>query len=72
MTDDQLVMIEAFCAKIRTGLDQADYYARRHSFDLPDVRGKIAFKNNEKVVYIKCLINPKEQQPPLPIVILPS
>ena len=72
MTDDQLSYIEAFCAKIRNGLDQAGFNTQRQIIELLDVRCKIAFENNEKVIYLKCLINPKEQQPLLPIVILPS
>jgi len=66
MTDDQLSYIEAFCAKIRNGLDQADFNTKRQIIELLDVRGKIAFENNEKVVYLKCLIT---QQPLAPIVI---
>jgi len=66
MTDDQLAYIEAFCAKIRNGLDQADFNTKRQIIELLDVRGKIAFENNEKVVYLKCLIT---QQPLAPIVI---
>ncbi|HND50383.1 MAG TPA: hypothetical protein PLL95_17575, partial [Anaerolineales bacterium] len=69
LTDGQLTYIEAFCAKIRHGLDQADFNAKRQIIELLDVRGKIAFENNEKVLYIKCLIT---QPPLLPIVISPS
>jgi hypothetical protein len=60
MTDDQLTYIEAFCAKIRNGLDQADFNTKRQIIELLDVRGKVAFENNEKVIYIKCLI-PQQQ-----------
>jgi hypothetical protein len=72
MTDDQLAYIEEFCAKIRTSLDQADFNAKRQIIELLDIRGKIAFENGQKVVYLKCLIDPKEQQQRLPIQILPS
>ena len=68
MTDDQLSYIEVFCAKIRNGLEQADFNTKRQIIELLDIRGKIAFENNEKVLYIKCLIT---QQPLLPIVISP-
>jgi site-specific DNA recombinase len=60
MTDDQITYIEAFCAKIRNGLDQADFNTKRQIIELLDVRGKVAFENNEKVIYIKCLI-PQQQ-----------
>ena len=66
MTDDQLSYIEAFCAKIRSGLDQADFNTKRQIIELLDVRGKIAYENNEKVVYLKCLI-PQHQVSRVPI-----
>ena len=54
MTDDQLTYIEAFCAKIKNGLNQADFNTKRQIIELLNVRGKIAFENNEKVIYPKC------------------
>ena len=72
MTDDQLTFIEEFCATIRTGLDLADFAAKRKIIELLDIRGKIAFENGQKVVYLKCLIDPNEQHPPLPMQISPS
>jgi len=68
MTDDQITYIEAFCAKIRNGLDQADFNTKRQIIELLDVRGKVAFENNEKVLYLKCLIT-SEQQPRFPVLI---
>jgi site-specific DNA recombinase len=69
ITDDQLSYIEEFCAKIRKGLDQADFNTKRQIIELLDIRGKVAFENNEKVIYLKCLIQPNEQQALLPILI---
>ncbi|MBK8421043.1 hypothetical protein [Candidatus Villigracilis saccharophilus] len=66
MTDDQLSYIEAFCAKIKNGLEQADFNTKRQIIELLDVRGKIAFENNEKVLYLKCLIS-QQQRFPVPI-----
>ena len=63
MTDDQLAYIEEFCAKIGTGLDQDDFNVKRQIIELLDIRGKIAFENGQKVVYLKCLIDTQEQQP---------
>jgi len=60
MTDDQLSYIEAFCTKIRKGLNKADFKIKRQVIEMLDIRGKIAFENNEKVIYLKCLI---PQQP---------
>ncbi|MCC7119898.1 MAG: hypothetical protein IT310_15340 [Anaerolineales bacterium] len=69
--DDQLSYIEAFCAKIRKGLNQADFNTKRQIIELLDIRGKIAFENDEKVLYLKCLFQPNEGQLRLPIVTLP-
>jgi site-specific DNA recombinase len=68
MTDDQLSFIEAFCAKIRNGLDNADFNTKRQIIELLDIRGKIAIENGEKVIYLKCLIQP---QPLSRVLILP-
>lgn len=67
MTDDQLAYIEQFCAKIRKGLEKADFKTKRQIIDLLDIRGQIAFENGEKVVYLRCLITFPEQQPVLPL-----
>ena len=71
MTDDQLNHIDEFCAKIRTGLDHADFNTKRQIVELLDIRGKIALENEQKVLYLKCLIDPKEQQRRLPMQISP-
>jgi hypothetical protein len=44
MTDDQLTFIEEFCAKIRTGLKNADVKTKRQIIELLDIRGKVAFE----------------------------
>lgn len=63
MTDDQLSYIEAFCAKIRVGPDNADFKTRRQIIELLDIRGQIAFEEGEKVIYLRCLIDYPEPQP---------
>jgi hypothetical protein len=72
LSDDQMGLIEAFCARIRKGLDQADFNTRRQIIELLDIRGTIAFENGDKVLYLECPIAPYEQVPLLPIVISPS
>jgi hypothetical protein len=62
MTDDQLSYIEEFCAKIRKGLDNADFNAKRQIIQLLDIRGKIAYENGERVLSLKCLIDTQQQQ----------
>jgi len=56
ITDEQLEEIEAFCAQIRTGLDMVTPEVKQQIIELLDVRGKMALENNEKVVYVKCLL----------------
>jgi len=60
ITDAQLSYLEAFSAKIREGIDGADFYTKRQIVELLDIHGKIAIENGEKVVYLKCLIEPTE------------
>ena len=71
ITDDQLAYIEEFCAKIRKGLEKADFKTKRQIIELLDIRGQIAFENDEKVVYLKCLITLPEQQQVLRMPISP-
>ncbi len=71
LTDEQLEFIETFCAKIRDGLDCADFATKRQIIELLDIRAKVAFENGEKVIYLKCLIVQPEQRQVLLMLILP-
>ncbi|MCB9112212.1 MAG: recombinase family protein [Anaerolineales bacterium] len=71
LTDDQLSYIEEFCAKIRNGLGKVDFNAKRQIIQLLDIRGKIAFENGEKVLYLKCLIDFQDPQQVSRVLILP-
>ncbi len=51
---EQIAEIEAFCADVREGLDNATFEDKRRYLDLPDVRGILALENDQKVVYITC------------------
>ena len=51
----------SYCAKIRVGLDHADFKTKRQIIELLDIRSPIAFENEQKVLYLKCLIDPKER-----------
>jgi len=54
ITDEQIAEIEAFCAEVRDGLDNATFEDKRQYFDLLDVRAKLAIENDEKVAYVSC------------------
>jgi hypothetical protein len=48
--------IEAFCDSIRDNIDLFAFEGMRRILDLLDVRGKLAIENEEKVIYVKCII----------------
>ena len=56
VTDEQIEEIEAICAQVRDGLDTATFEQKRQLIDMLDVRGKLAIENDEKVVYVKCIL----------------
>jgi hypothetical protein len=56
LSDEQIADIEAFCAQIRHGLEVATFEQKRQVIDLLDVRGTLAIENEEKVVYVRCLL----------------
>jgi site-specific DNA recombinase len=55
-TEKDIANIEGFCESIRENLDQVTYEGKRRILDLLDVRGKLAIENEEKVIYVKCII----------------
>lgn len=69
ITDEQIAEIEAFCAEVSEGLDNATFEDKRRYFDLLDVRGKLAYENGEKVIYVECLIGKQRlvQMPTSPL-----
>jgi hypothetical protein len=60
MTDDQLAYIEQFYAKIRTGIDNAEFNAKHQIIQLLDIRAKVVYEKSERFLFLKCLINPPE------------
>jgi len=60
ITDQQITMIEALCAEIQLGLNNATFEDKQRYFELLDVRGTLAFEDGKEIVYIKCKLG--EQQ----------
>ena len=58
-SDADIVTIEDFCNKLRNKLDTATFEGKRRILDMLDVRGKLAIENDEKVIYVSCLISPQ-------------
>lgn len=56
LSDEQVAEIEAFCAEVREGLDEATFEDKRRYFELLNLHATLAIENGEKVVYLKCLI----------------
>jgi hypothetical protein len=47
------------CDSIRDRVDTASFEEKRHLIELFDVRGKLAIENEEKVVHVTCLLEPR-------------
>jgi hypothetical protein len=53
--------LKEYFDKIRDRLDDASFETKRRLIDLLDVNGKLDIENNERVIYIKCLISPQQR-----------
>ena len=56
LSDGQIEDIETFCAQVREGLENATFDQKRQLIDMLDVRGKLSIENDEKVIYVKCIL----------------
>jgi hypothetical protein len=54
ISDAQLEAIDAICAEIEVGLDNATFEDKKRYFELLDVRGVVALEDGKEVVYAKC------------------
>ena len=41
---------------MRRGLENANFEQKRQLIEMLDVRGKLSIENQEKVVYVKCIL----------------
>jgi site-specific DNA recombinase len=60
MSDDVIASIEAICAEISVGLDNATFEDKKRYFEILDVRAKAAFEDGKEVVYAKCKIGQQQ------------
>jgi hypothetical protein len=58
-SDVEIATIEDFCTKIRERLDTVTFEGKRRILEMLDVRGTLAIENDEKVIYLSCLIAPQ-------------
>jgi len=56
LSDEQILDIEAYCTEIRQNLECTTFKQKRQIIDMLDVRGTLAIENDEKVVYVKCIL----------------
>jgi site-specific DNA recombinase len=56
LSDEQILDIEDYCAQIRQRLECTTFEQKRQVIDMLDVRGTLAIENEEKVVYVKCIL----------------
>lgn len=61
LSDEQVEDIKAYCKSIRTLLDDATFEQKRQLLDKLDVRGTLAVEENERVIYVKCLVTPQQR-----------
>jgi hypothetical protein len=54
--------LEGFCADINQRPENLSNQGKRQITDILDVRGKLAIENDEKVIYIKCILLREGQQ----------
>jgi site-specific DNA recombinase len=53
--------LKEYFDQVRSRLDDASFEDMRRLIDLLDVNGKLDIENEEKVIYIKCLISPQQR-----------
>jgi site-specific DNA recombinase len=58
-SDQDIAIIEDFCASIREKLDEVTFEGQRRILDLLDVHGTLAIENDERILYITCAIYPQ-------------
>jgi site-specific DNA recombinase len=61
ISDEQVEDIKSFCETIRNELDVATFEQKRQLLEMLDVRGTLAVEDNERVVYVKCLVAPQQR-----------
>jgi hypothetical protein len=56
LSDEQINDIQLICAEVGSKLDNATFEQKRQIIDMLDVRGTLAIEDQEKVVYVKCIL----------------
>ncbi len=56
LADEDISVIEEFAGKVRMGLDNADFEARRHLIHLLDVQLTLNVEDNQRAAYVRCIL----------------
>ena len=56
LSDQQIEDIQTICAEVGIQLENTTFEQKRQIIDMLDVRGTLAIEDEEKVVYVKCVI----------------
>lgn len=66
LSDAQVEGIRLFCETVKNVLDTATFEHKRQVLEMLDVRGTLAIEDNERVIYVKCLVTPQQRLSLLP------
>jgi hypothetical protein len=66
LSDAQVADIRLFCKTIKDVLDTATFEQTQQVPGMLDVRGTLAIEDNERVIYVKCLVTPQQRLSLLP------
>lgn len=61
LSEDQLQVLQGFASVVGEELEdlENDFDGRYHLIELLDVRATLAIENNEKVIYVRCILDEK-------------
>ena len=62
LTDDEMQNLQAFAAEVAQGMDAAehDFETRREIIELLNVEGTLAVEDEQKVIYVRCMLGDEE------------
>ena len=61
ISDEQVEDIKSFCETIKDELDIATFDQKRQLLEMLNLRGTLAIEDNERIVYVKCLVAPQQR-----------
>lgn len=56
LTDEDISTIEEFAAKVRSGLDNADFETRRRLIDVLDVQLTLNVEDGQRMAHVRCIL----------------